>query len=44
MSKTDLFSFEEMFLVPNFHDTICLGLRTYMKYCITQSGVDDLVI
>ena len=30
-----------MFFVSKFHDTVCSGLGTYMKYCTTKSGVED---
>ena len=30
-----------MFLVSKFHDGVCSGLGTYMKYCTIKSGVED---
>ena len=30
-----------MFFVSKFHDTVCSGLGTYIKYCTTKSGVED---
>ena len=30
-----------MFFVSKFHDTVCSGLGTHMKYCTTKSGVED---
>ena len=30
-----------MFFVSKFHDAVCSGLGTYMKYCTIKSGVED---
>ena len=30
-----------MFFVLKFHNAVCSGLGTYMKYCTLKSGVED---